>query len=107
MDSYQYLNNQAESQFPSEKREQLVDAYLAKKAMIKDESVALCEWCKNQYLEKNSRQKVKLCKGCENGRGVITRYMESHKLSHLSDSDILNIKNSKTTRLTSGRSFNK
>lgn len=107
MDSTTYLQNQAEAQFPTAKREQLVDAYLAKKASIKDESVALCEWCGKQYLVKNSREKVKLCKSCENGRPVITRYMESHKISHLSDSDILSIKNSKTTRLASGRSFNK
>lgn len=100
------LHQESEAQFPTEKREQIVDEYLARRAQIKRETVAICMWCDKQFLIKNSREKVKICTGCENGRPVITRYMESHKLAHLSLSDKQNIANSKTTRLGSGKAWN-
>ncbi|OGM77854.1 hypothetical protein A2375_02020 [Candidatus Woesebacteria bacterium RIFOXYB1_FULL_31_120] len=100
------MQAESEKQFSTEKRTQIVDEYLAKKAKIKGLNYRTCEWCQQPTLTKDARQKVVLCHECENGRGVISRYMETHKIQHLSAQDRSRIAESRTVRVGSGKKFN-
>jgi hypothetical protein len=106
MDSATYIHQEQENQFPSAKREGIVNDYLARKAGVKALNYVDCEWCQQPMLAKNIREELYICPKCYNGKNVILAYKRKHKISRLGPADRAAIANSKTTRLATGKSFN-
>lgn len=106
----EYLSSESQRQFPDAKREQIEASRLGKskmspateaaynKAVAKSRNIDNCIWCGAVYVERNSREEVKLCSKCSQGRQAILWDKRRHGWHTLKEEDVRRISNSKITR---------